>query len=174
MNPKVVILVVASKGFQPVEYGDTLKVLQDEGLKVITASNSGDTAVSSKGDPVNVDITIDKIKPDMYDGLFLIGGPGALEHLDNPNMYFIIEEAKKNNKVYGAICVSPRILAKAKVLENKKATGWDEDNNLAEIFKTYNVTYIKQPVVADGNVITANGPHAALSFGHEIANTLKK
>ena len=68
MNPKVVILVVASKGFQPVEYGDTLKVLQDEGLKVITASNSGDTAVSSKGDPVNVDITIDKIKK-LLDGM---------------------------------------------------------------------------------------------------------
>ncbi len=174
MNPKIVILVVAGKDFQPVEYHDTLKALKEDGVKVLTASNARDTAVSSKGDPVNVDITIDKITPDMYDGIYLIGGPGALEHLDNPNMYFVLEEAKKHNKSYGAICISPRILAKARVLENHKATGWNEDNKIEEVFKTYNVTYLKQPVVSNGRVITADGPRAALSFGHEIANTIKK
>lgn len=174
MNPAIVILVVASKGFQPVEYFDTLKALQEDGIKVLTASNARDTAISSKGDPVNVDITIDKITPDMYDGIFLVGGPGALEHLDNPVMYFVLEEARKHNKAYGAICISPRILAKARTLDGHKATGWDEDKKLEEVFKTHNVTYLKQPVVSNGKVVTADGPRAALSFGHEIARVLKK
>lgn len=169
-----VILVVAGKDFQPVEYSDTAKVLKESGIQVLVASNRKDTAVATDGHPLNVDITIDKITPDKYDGIFLIGGKGALENLDNRNMYFVLEEAQKHNKFYGAICISPRILAYARVLDNKKATGWNEDNKLEDIFKAHNIKYIKEPVVTDGKVITATGPKAALSFGHEIAGLLKK
>ena len=43
----------------------------------------------------------------------------------------------------------------------KKATGWNEDGKLESIFKKYAVTYVKEPVVIDDNVVTAEGPNAA-------------
>jgi len=73
MERKTVVLVVASQGYQPVEYGDTKKVLEDGGMSVITASNSQDMAVASDNSTTKVDLTINNLLPDRYDGIFFIG-----------------------------------------------------------------------------------------------------
>ena len=75
-------------------------------------------------------------------------------------------------KPYGAICISSRILAAAGVLSGKKATGWDDDNKLAHIFKKHNVEYIKESIVIDENVVTAIGPSAAQEFAQGILKVL--
>ncbi|MCL4361356.1 DJ-1/PfpI family protein [Candidatus Dependentiae bacterium] len=170
---KVIILIVASQGYQPMEYGIPKKVFEQSGVKVITASNKSGQAIAKDGSKTNVDITIDKINPKNYDGIFLIGGPGALDNLDNELVYSKMKEAAAANKVFGAICISPRILASAGLLKNKKATGWDDDGELAQVFKKYGVIKTNQDVVVDGNIITATGPRAAEQFAQAILNALK-
>ena len=75
---------------------------------------------------------------------------------------------------YGAICVSPRILAKAGVLHGKRATGWDEDGKLKYVFEKRDVVYEYAPVVTDGRIVTADGPASAKEFGEAIAAVLSK
>lgn len=186
---KTVLLIIASQGYQPIEYGHTRKMLEDAGIKVEVASNLKQDAFANPNNnhtkscgcnkavpayqKVHVDLALSEVDADKYDGIFIIGGSGALDFLDNQITHKIIQALAKNGKAFGAICISPRILAKAGVLEGKKATGWDEDNKLSGIFKQYNVTYVKKPVVVDGNLITANGPSAAIAFGKEIVNVLQ-
>lgn len=172
--PKLIILVIAHTGFQPIEYATPKKVLTDAGFTVVTASNKAGNATDSMGKTVSVDITLDQIKAEQYDGLFFIGGPGALENLDNQQSYQLLQAWAKTGKPFGAICISPRILAHAGVLHGKKATGWDDDQELADIFKEHAVTYIQKPVVVDGNIVTASGPAAAQEFGEKIVTLLKQ
>lgn len=174
INTLPVLLIVASQGYQPIEYGTPKKILESQGIKVITASNKPGIAVAADGSKTTVDITTDEVKADDYAGIFIVGGPGAMEHLDNETTYKIVRDAAKLNKPFGSICVSTRILAKAGVLENKKVTGWDGDNELAGVLQKHKAIYIREKCVVDGNIVTATNPSAAQQFGQKIAELLKK
>ena len=125
---KKVLLLIAGKGYQPVEYGDTKKELEDAGIEVVTGSDVEGQAYANDGTVAHVNVTLDEVDVDEYDGIFVIGGPGALEHLDRAEVYNIMRKAADEGKAYGAICISSRILARAGVLTGKQATGWDKDD----------------------------------------------
>lgn len=163
-----VLLVVANEGYQQTEYEIPKKILIEAGVQVQTASDKAIHAIAKDGSTTPVDLTLDKVDPDDYEGIFFIGGPGALEHLDNELSYRIIRHASQNGSAVGAICISPRILAKAGILKNRKATGWDGDGQLVAFYKEYNVEYVRKNVVVDKYIVTANGPQAAQEFGEQI------
>ncbi len=193
---KTVLLIIASEGYQPIEYGLTRKVLEEAGINVLVASNIAGTAHAkpSSGHAKNcddpecskvaeeyarytkapIDKTFADINPDAYDGIFIIGGPGAMEFLDNQATYKIMQQIAQKGKPFGAICISPRILAHAGLLNGKKATGWNGDKKLDALFKQYKVIYKKQPVITDGVIVTADGPQAALEFGKAIVAVMQK
>ncbi|MBA2307564.1 DJ-1/PfpI family protein [Candidatus Dependentiae bacterium] len=174
MTQPTIILLVAHEGYQQIEYGVTAEILKSSNVKVLTASDQDGYATAKDSSSTTVDLTVNHINPTLYDGLFLIGGPGALEWLNTPIVHDLLEQMMALKKPYGAICISSRILAEANVLGGKKATGWDDDNALEDIFKAHAVIYEKQPVVTDGNVVTAVGPTAAQGFAQAILQVLAK
>ncbi|MDO8521348.1 MAG: DJ-1/PfpI family protein [bacterium] len=169
-----VLLVIAQKGFQTKEYYDPKRVLEQAGHTVVTASVEKGGAVSNIGEQAPVDIALADVRTGDYDGVFVIGGPGAIKFLDNDETARIMKEAEaREGMPYGAICVSPRILAKAGVLRGKKVTGWNEDGNLEGILKEGGVVYEHEPVVTDGRIVTADGPGSAEEFGKAITRLLR-
>lgn len=172
---KHILLIIASSGFQPTEYSDTQQALTQVGAKVSVASDQAGIAIASDNKfKVPIDLTLDQVKPENFDGIFIIGGPGALKYLDNSKIYKIMQTiAKSPTKLWGAICISPRILAHANLLDGRNVTGWDEDHKLVNILKKAGANYINTGVVVDQNLITANGPKAAKEFGTAIAKALK-
>lgn len=174
MTTGKIAFIVAHEGFQPIEYAVPKKILEDAGFTIITVSNKAGTAKASDGSTeVEVQKTIAEVSPRNYDGIFIIGGPGALENLDNENTYKLMKEANKRLLPIGAICASTRILAKAGILTRKRATGWNGDGELQKVYETYDVKYLAQPVVVEENIITADGPEAAETFGQEIINLIQ-
>ncbi|MBA3751324.1 DJ-1/PfpI family protein [Candidatus Dependentiae bacterium] len=174
MAKHTIVLLIAHEGYQQIEYGVTAEILKSENVQVITASNQLGYATAKDTSSTSIDMTIDQINPTLYDGLFIIGGPGALDSLNTPLVHGLLEQMMALDKPYGAICISSRILAQAHVLAGKKATGWDEDGALEEIFKDHGVIYSKEPVVTDGKVVTATGPDAAQEFAQAILQVLSK
>ena len=174
MNEMGVLLVIASDGFQHIEYGTPKKIITDAGFNVVTASNKSGTATAKDGSTVSVDITLDHVIINDYEGVFFIGGPGALEHLDNNTSYKIIQEAFYLHKPIGAICIATRILAKAGVLRDKYATGWNDDGLLDALYKECRVIYLpEEKVVVESHIITATDPSAAQQFGEKIVEMLQ-
>ncbi len=174
LSGKKIVFIIASEGYHPVEYGIPVKILREEDAIIITASDKPGGAVAKDKTTTPVDITIDKLHVSNYDGIFFIGGPGALDCLDNSISYKIIADAKKQNIPYGAICISTRILAKGYGLEGKKATGWDGDSALETILKSFGATYDKKPIATDGLVVTATGPESAEQFAEGIIRVVTK
>lgn len=178
MEQITVALFISATGFQPVEYQNTRTALEAAGIRVIIASdnrNAMGNAIATDGSVVHVDYLISNLQDDHCAGLALIGGGGALDHLDSNDVIEATQRAIAAKKVVGAICIAPRILAKAGILTGKRATGWDGDNKLAEIFEAHAVKLnTKKAVVADGNIVTAQGPAAATEFGETLAKLLLK
>jgi len=172
-NMKKVLFIIASEGFQPMEYFEPKKVLENAGVEIITGSDKKGKAVSAyTTETAEATIALEEVNIDDYDGVFLVGGPGAMEYLNNEKTYKIIREASNSGKPWGAICISPRILAAAGVLAGKKATGWDGDGELGKILKKAGAEYVDEPVVVDNNLITATGPSTALDWGEAILEKL--
>lgn len=167
---KKFLLVIAHEGFQPVEYYSAKAALEEAGNAVMTASDgAGEANPAYDGAPAKIDIDISDAKAADYDGVLIVGGPGALDHLDNDHVYRLAREAAAEGKIWGAICIATRILANAGVLKGRKATGWDGDNELGGILSKAGAEYLRQPVAVDGRLVTATGPKAAEEWGRAIA-----
>lgn len=173
MNSSVVI-IIASEGYQPIEYATPKKILEQAGFMVTVASDKPGTAVASDKSTTRIDITLNNVIIDHYAAIIVVGGPGTLEHLDNETTYTLIKAAQQAKKLIAAICIAPRILARAGILKGKRATGWDGDDELASILKEHGATYEHRPVVIDGSIITAIGPTAAQEFGTKIVERLSR
>lgn len=175
LSNKKVLFIIAFKGFQDHEYSTTRRILETKGAKVDVASSSLGKATGKLGEQqVEINLTINEINLTNYDAVIFIGGPGALEYVDNSQAHTIAQEAIKENKILAAICIAPEILAKAGVLKGKKATVWSSiiDRSPIEVLENAGANYVDEEVVVDGNIITANGPNAAEKFAREILKSL--
>jgi len=168
---KKVILIIAFRGFQDIEYSNTRAELEKMNIEVKVASSSLGEAIGKFGKRVKVDKLIDEVNLDNYEAVVFIGGPGAVDYIENKKAHQLAQQAVEKGKILGAICIAPEILAKAGVLKGKKATVWSSfiDRQPIEVLKKEGAIYIDKPVVVDGKIITANGPSAAKKFGKTIA-----
>lgn len=164
-----ILLLIAHEGFQPKEYHDTRTALEAAGHTVVVASDAGGVAHASTGEEVMVDHLLAEIHAVDFDGVFAVGGPGALIHLDNDETVRIMREAKEEGVMpYGAICIAPRILLKAGLLRGVRMTGWNNDGKLETLCEHGDAIHDPKSVVVDGRVITADGPESAMAFGEAI------
>lgn len=172
---KKVLFVVAYKDFRDEEYFRPKAVLEADGFEVLTTSTEPGIASGVEGGEAKIDLVVDEVKIDDFDVLVFIGGAGAAKHIDNKRVHRLAQEAFAKNKIIAAICIAPAILAKAGILEGKKATVWSSalDRQTVQLLKEEGAIYENKPVVTDGKIITANGPQVADEFGKAILKVSK-
>lgn len=172
---KKVVMIVAFRDFRDDEYFIPREVLEGAGIEVKTSSDSSGIAIGADGGEVRVDFVLRDLELSGFDAIVFIGGPGALEHLDNEESYKVAKETVAKGKVLAAICISPTILAKAGVLEGKRATVWSSPLNREPVktLEEKGAIFEDKPVVVDGKIVTGNGPSAAREFGEKLVEILK-
>jgi len=174
LKGKKVAMIIAFKDFRDEEYFVPKEILEKAGAEIKTVSNKMGRAIGADGGDTEVDLLVENLNPADFDAVVFIGGPGCLENLDNENSYKVARETVSQNRVLASICISPVILAKAGVLEGKKATVWSSllDRGPVKILKENGAIYQDEMVVVDGKIITGNGPGAAEEFGKAIVEVL--
>ncbi len=172
---KKVLMIIAFQNFKDEEYFVPKEILEKAGVEVITASTEKGTALGVSGGEAEVILSLSEVKAGDFDGVIFIGGPGASVLIDNMECHRIAKEAVAAEKILGAICIAPAILAKAGVLQGKQATVWSSslDKSAVKILQDNNVNYQDKNVVVDGKIITADGPAAAEEFGKKLIEILK-
>lgn len=168
------VIIIAFRDFRDEEYFVPKEVLESAGIEVKTASNQKGVALGADGGEAKADLLVSEINPANFDAIVFTGGPGCLENLDNENSYRVARETVSQNKILASICISPVILAKAGVLNGKKATVWSSpmDRGPVRILKENGAIYQDESVVVDGKIITGNGPGAAKEFGQALVEAL--
>lgn len=176
LENKKVAVIIAFKDFRDEEYFVPKEILAAAGAEIKTASSQKGTAIGADGGEVEVDLLVSEINPADFDAVVFIGGSGALKYLDNEDSYNVAKQTVSQKKVLASICISPVILAKAGVLEGKKATVWSSplDKSAVKILEEEGVIYQDELVVVDGKIVTGNGPAAAKKFAETIVETLSQ
>jgi len=173
LNKKVAV-IIAFRDFRDVEYFIPKNILAGAGAKIITVSSQKGIAIGADGGEVQVNLLASEVNIAEFDAVVFIGGAGMGKSLDNPDFQKIAQDAAAADKVLGAICIAPALLAKAGVLKGKKATVWSSamDKSAVKILEEGGAQYLAEDAVTDGKLITASGPPAAKQFGETLLELL--
>lgn len=167
------IMVIAPRAFRDEEFKIPYEFLTKIGHKVKVASRDTVFATGVMGMVVKPQLTIKDIDTLKYDGIILVGGTGAAIYWDDLTIRRLVQYFERTpGKIVSAICLAPVTLARAGVLQDKKATVYKDRETIAELKKA-GAIYQKENVVISGNVITAAGPTDALNFAKAIALSVK-
>ncbi len=174
LEGKSIAMIIAFKDFRDEEYAVPRGVFRAAGAEIKVASNQLGTAIGADGGTVEVELLVKDLNPADFDAVVFIGGSGALKYLDNEDSYKVARETVSKDKLLAAICISPTILAKAGVLDGKKATVWSSQMDKSPIgtLQENGAIYQDVPVVADEKIVTGNGPEAAEEFAMTIVELL--
>jgi protease I len=174
---KKIAMVIAFKDFQDTEFEVPYKFFRDMGAHVDVYSTKKGKAKGKLGMEFKVEHTMKDFDPRNYDAIAYVGGPGTPTVRKDESAVNAARVMYREGKIVAAICWSPTILAKAGVLEGKKATVWygaDDEYNVTtdKVIERFGARYTKEPVVRDGRIITAEGPTHAGEFAEKIWEAL--
>ncbi len=170
-----ILIVIPSKDFNDAEFTASETRFFEEGFEVNVASEGTEDAVGMDGSSAAVDLEVADAEVSDYEAVVFIGGPGVddLELYDDPDYLDLASSAQYLDLVVGAICVAPKILANAEILEGRNATVFPDSESIAYI-ESKGATYSDEQVVRDGKIITACGPEASEEFAEAVVAAVKE
>jgi 4-methyl-5(b-hydroxyethyl)-thiazole monophosphate biosynthesis len=162
-------VTLLADGCEELEAVTIIDILRRAGVEVAAAGLKDELICCSRGIRLMPDMGIDDIHPGDYDMVILPGGMPGAEHLrDDQRVINLLQHMNKNQKYIAAICAAPMVLHAAGLLEGKKATSFP--GVLDKLPDSH--TYITQPVVVDGNLVTSRGPGTAMDFALTLIEVL--
>jgi protease I len=169
LKGKKVVLIAAHRNYRDEELEKPRKILEKAKADVrIASSRKGKITGMLKG-TAEAQLEVKDLDVGDFDALIFVGGSGAREFWEDEKCHALAKKALEGRKVLGAICIAPVTLARAGVLKDRKATvykGFEDD------LKKGGARVVKEDVVTDGMIVTANGPDAAEKFGRKVTELL--
>ncbi|KDE54863.1 DJ-1/PfpI/YhbO family deglycase/protease [Methanoculleus sp. MH98A] len=167
------LLAIAPEQFRDEELEIPKRTFEEAGIGVDLASTVTGACTGMLGCIAEAAMTFEDVAPDDYAGIVIVGGSGSQEHLwGSERLRDLVRSFFEQGKVVAAICLAPVVLARAGVLAGRQATVYPSPAAVAEMKKA-GANFLEIPVVADMQVVTANGPEAAAQFADTIITKLE-
>lgn len=167
-------MIIAQTNFRDEELIEPMELFKAENYEVIIASPDGGECKGMLGTTAVAKLTIKEINIDKDTAaILLVGGSNSPSLMNYTEIKEKINDAKKMDLTYGAICLAPMVLAHFDLIKGLSATVYPTDDSLDKL-KEHGVLYIDEDVVIDGNLVTANGPQSATEFGKSVLDVLRE
>jgi protease I len=160
------IAVLAVDGFELVELVVPAKAMRWAGATVeVISTHPGHIRGMNLHEPasrVSVDLTLDEADPADYDGLLVPGGfvnPDLLRQSAAARAF--VRAFADAGKPIASLCHGPWVLASAGLLRGRRLTSWP---GLRDDLVNAGATWLDEPLVHDGNLVTSRGPQDLKPF----------
>lgn len=160
--------IFLAPGFEEIEALATVDAMRRAGMKIVEVSVTDTKHVTgATGQTVVADSLLTDIDPTDAEWIIIPGGqPGADNLHSSQKVNEIIKNQYERGGKIAAICAGPAVVvAPTGILTGKKATCY---LGLGNMIESEGGTYVKEPVVIDGNIITSEGPGTTLMFAKAI------
>lgn len=149
------VLIFAAPHFEDLELLYPKIRLEEEGASVVVAGLGEKTYMGKKGHTVNVETNVDDVYTEGYDGLVIPGGwaPDVMRRSDK--LLRITQEMAAAGKPVAFICHAAWVLASAGLLKGRRVTCV---RAIRDDVVNAGATYVDEPVVVDGNLISSRTP----------------
>lgn len=104
-----------------------------------------------------------------YDVIVVPGGPGTQYAMKNERLLDEIRKASENGKLVCSVCTGAFVLAKAGILQGKKATTY---HTHLEKLSNYGAIPLRERVIVEGKIVTGAGVSASIDVGLKIIEIL--
>ncbi len=159
------IYVFLADGFEEIEALTVVDLLRRAQLEVVTVSIQEKTQVmGSHRIPVTADALFSRTDCSQGDLLVLPGGAVGTQNLEKcrPLLDLVKAYAAQDRKI-AAICAAPTILARLRLLDDRKATCYP--SMMEELVNARKTT---EAVAVDKNITTSRGLGTAVDFSLEL------
>jgi protease I len=163
-------LIISADGFEDSELLVPYYRLKEEGAQVDVASMAGGRIKGKHGYEIQIDKTLEAIKPDEYEILILPGGKAPQSIRKEKLALDISRYFMEKGKPVSAICHGAQTLITAGLLRGRKATCY---KSVVKELKNAGAVYIDRDVVVDRNLVTSRHPADLPSFMRETMKLLK-
>ena len=154
-----------ANGFEDIEALIPVDVLRRGGVDIQTVSITDSNIVTSAhGVQMVTDLTFDEADLSDADLLMLPGGmPGATNLNAHEGLKKALVAQAEAGKMVAAICAAPLVLGGLGILKGKRATCYPSFEQTLD-----GATYTADLWTIDGNIITGEGPAAALPYAYSL------
>jgi len=154
------VLIPLADGVEELEAVTLIDVLRRGNISVTSAALGDALSVKgSRGVTLLADAAWSALDTEAFDALVLPGGGKGTENLlGDERVVAAVQAFDQAGKCVAAICAAPTVLAAAGILRDRRATCYPTCAD--QLGKAYD----DAPVIADGNVITSQGPGTAMLF----------
>ncbi len=164
------VLVPLAPGCEELEAVTIIDLLRRAGIEVVAAGLEAGPVRASRGVVLVPDLTLDEALAHDYDAIVLPGGgPGSDALAADPRIKGLLGKMAAADRLIGAICAAPKVLAGAGLLKGRSATSYP---GVLEALGDTTITLRQEPVVRDGQLITSRGPGTAMAFALTLIEAL--
>ena len=162
-------LVPLAEGFEDIEAVAVVDILRRGGVEAVTAALSAEPSVmSAHGIKMVADAVLDDVIGESWNAIILPGGgQGTANLMACEPLIMRLREQKESGGLVCAICAAPTVLAAAGVIEDEDVTCYPS------CVPDMGCAVVDAPAVADGQLITGQGPGAAVTFALAVLMHLR-
>jgi protease I len=166
------IAILAEEDFEDLELIEPLKAMKEAGAKVVIIGSGSKPSYKGKRGAVimRVDIIADKARAEDFDAIIIPGGYAPDKMRLHQPMIDLVRKAHDLGKVVAGVCHGPQLLISADIVRGRRVTSWP---SVAVDLKNAGADWVDEPVVRDGNLITARKPADLPRFNKAIIEALE-
>lgn len=169
MSQKTALVIIAELS-EELEVASPIDFLRLCNVKVTVAGLNGINPVKcARGLIVVPEVSIHDISNENYDVIIMPGGRFGSDFIAESELVReMLRKQDQRGGLIAGICGSPKALLKSRIGFGRRITSYPTWKEI--LSKDYQ--YSEDPIVQDGNIITARGPAQALLWSRKIAENL--
>lgn len=164
--------VLVDHGFEDSGLVETVRAMSEAGAVVVVIGSALGTSYRGQRGKARTeaDAAADGVRVDELDALVIPGGHAPDTMRLNESMVELVRKANAMGKIVAAICHGPQVLISADVVRGRRVTSWP---SIAVDLANAGATWVDEPVVHDGNIITAARPVDLPRFNKAVIDALR-
>ncbi|WP_127531479.1 type 1 glutamine amidotransferase domain-containing protein [Paenibacillus kobensis] len=165
------VICLLDDEFEDLELWYPVYRVREEGATVLFAGpDKGKQHIGKYGVPAVADLSYDELDSASIDGLLVPGGWAPDKIRRYPKVLDIVRELNEQNKPIGQICHAGWVLISAKILNGRQVTSTP---GIRDDMENAGATWFDEPVVVDGNLISARRPPDLPEYGQAFVEALR-
>ncbi|MGC9530642.1 MAG: type 1 glutamine amidotransferase domain-containing protein [Candidatus Bipolaricaulaceae bacterium] len=143
--------------------------LQEEGADVVAVGPEAKEYKSKHGYPARARLAADSARAEEFDAVVIPGGYSPDYMRRSPDLVALVRKLAQAGKVVAAICHGGWMLCSARVVSGKRVTSFFA---IRDDLENAGARWVDEPVVRDGNIVTARVPADLPDFMREVISAL--
>jgi protease I len=163
------VIALVEDDFEDLELWYPVIRLREEGAEVVIAGLGAGAYHGKYGLPAEEDASVDQLDMADFDAILVVGGWAPDKLRRSEKVLQLVRDADRDGKLLGVICHGGWVPASAGILKGRTMTCTP---GIKDDVMNAGANYVDEPVVVDGNLVTARRPPDLPPYGAALVRAL--